>query len=102
MFWVVTSLELKVHITGHTDNIGSENFNLDLSEKRANSVKEYLRSKACNPENILVEGKGKNEPFNDNLTGYDRAFDRRVEFALINQKTGPEEKDVTYLNSTLK
>jgi len=97
-----SSPDLKVLLTGHTDNIGSEDFNIDLSVKRAFSVKEYLVSNGCNPENILVEGKGKSEPLNENLTDYDRAFNRRVEFSFINQKTKPEEKDVTYLNSTLK
>jgi hypothetical protein len=94
--------EAKLYITGHTDDRGSEVFNVVLSEKRALSVKEYLVSKGCNPENIQVKGKGKSEPLNDNLTDYDRAFNRRVEFTFINQKIELEEKDITYVNSSLK
>lgn len=93
--------ELKVLITGHTDNIGSDGFNLDLSFKRAEAVKEYLVNKGCNPENIETFGKGKTEPLNDNLSDYDRAMNRRVEFVFINQKEKLEEDDVTYVNTNL-
>lgn len=94
--------DAKLNITGHTDDRGSETFNLDLSEKRAISVKEYLISKGCNPENILVEGKGKSNPLNNNLTDFERAFNRRVEFTFVNKKPEQEEKDITYLNTSLK
>jgi outer membrane protein OmpA-like peptidoglycan-associated protein len=93
---------LKVQITGHTDDIGSEAFNLELSLKRALSVKEYLVLKGCLLENIQASGKGKNEPLNDNLTENDRAGNRRVEFSFINKEKVPEEKDLTYINTTLK
>lgn len=94
--------ELKVQIIGHTDDVGSEDFNLELSIKRAFSVKEYLVLKGCSPENIQTSGKGKGEPLNSNFSENDRAKNRRVEFAFINQKEEPEEKDVTYFNTTFK
>jgi len=94
--------ELKLQIIGHTDDIGSENFNLELSLKRANSVKQYFILKGCNPENIQTSGKGKNEPLNNNITENDRAKNRRVEFSFINKVQAPEEKDVTYINTTLR
>jgi hypothetical protein len=94
--------DLKIQITGHTDNIGSEEFNAELSLKRAQSVKAYLVLQGCNSENIEAYGKGKTEPLNDNLTEYERAGNRRVEFTFINQIKVPEEKDVTYINTTLK
>jgi len=86
--------DLKVQITAHTDNVGSNKFSMDLSVKRAQSVKEYLVQKGCNPENIQTFGKGKNEPLNENLTEDERAKNRRFEFAFINQNKEPEEKAV--------
>ena len=93
---------LKVQITGHTDDIGSEDFNAELSLKRAQSVKEYLVLKGCNPENIQTYGKGKSEPLNENMTESGRAKNRRVEFSFLNKEMEPEEKDITYINTTLK
>lgn len=58
--------------------------------------------KGCNPDNIQTTGKGKNEPLNNNITEDERAKNRRVEFSLINIVKTPEEKDVTYINTTLK
>jgi outer membrane protein OmpA-like peptidoglycan-associated protein len=93
---------LKVQITGYTDDVGSEDFNLVLSLKRAQTVKEYLVQKGCSPENIQTSGKGKNEPLNDNLTASDKAKNRRVEFSFLNKTEEQEEKDITYINTTLK
>lgn len=92
---------LKVQITGHTDNIGSDEFNLDLSFKRADAVKEYLVNNGCDTENIKILGKGKSEPLNNNNSDRDRAKNRRVEFAFINKKEKPEEKDITYVNTSM-
>jgi hypothetical protein len=94
--------KLKLQITGHTDNLGSDEFNLELSNRRAVSVKEYLVLKGCNPDNILTLGKGKNEPAVENITDLGRAKNRRVEFTFLNIKKAPEEKDVTYFNSSFK
>jgi len=94
--------DLKIQITGHTDNVGSEDFNAELSLKRALSVKANLVLQGCNSENIEASGKGKTKPLNDNITENDRAGNRRVEFTFINKKIEPEEKDVTYINTTLK
>lgn len=99
---LISNSELKVQVTGHTDDVGSEPFNQALSEKRALTVKEYLVSRGCNGENILTTGKGKSEPLNDNLTELNRAQNRRVEFTLINQKPILEEKDITYVNSSIE
>lgn len=93
---------LKLQITGHTDNIGSDEFNLDLSLRRAQSVKDYLVLKGCDSENILTSGKGKSEPLNENTSEPDRTKNRRVEFTFLNRKKEPEEKDVTYFNSSFK
>jgi|LakMenE01Jun11ns_1017448.scaffolds.fasta_scaffold9949379_11 outer membrane protein OmpA-like peptidoglycan-associated protein len=73
----------KLQIIGHTDNKGSEEYNLDLSTRRANSVKKYLISKGVNQDIITSEGKGETEPIDTNDTEQGREKNRRVEFIII-------------------
>ena len=73
---------LKLKIEGHTDNIGSDKFNLRLSQKRADSVKEHLIKLGINPERLLSEGLGMHQPLNENLTDEERAKNRRVELTV--------------------
>ncbi|RPI13933.1 MAG: hypothetical protein EHM58_17445 [Ignavibacteriae bacterium] len=94
--------DAKLNITGHTDDIGSENFNLELSEKRAEAVKQYLISKGCSSDNIFTQAKGKSEPVNGNNDDIERSLNRRVEFVINYNKKEAEEKDITYINSSLK
>lgn len=74
--------EVLVEINAHTDNIGGDNFNQQLSEKRANSVVEYLISKGLEPSKLLPQGFGESQPVADNGTEEGRALNRRVEFRL--------------------
>ncbi len=69
-------------IVGHTDNVGSQNYNKPLSEKRANEVKNYLVSKGVNASRLTSSGKGLEEPIADNSTEAGRASNRRVEIAI--------------------
>jgi hypothetical protein len=98
-----TNLDAKLNITGHTDDRGGEIFNFELSEKRAIAVKEYLITKGCISDNIFTYAKGKSEPLNTNSNNTERALNRRVEFVLEynTDKYKEEEKDVTYINSSL-
>jgi outer membrane protein OmpA-like peptidoglycan-associated protein len=73
---------LKVKIQGHTDNIGSDKFNLRLSQKRADAVKQYLIKSGINPERLQSEGMGMHQPLNENLTDAERAKNRRVELTI--------------------
>lgn len=73
----------KLQIIGHTDNKGSEEYNLDLSTRRANSVKKYLISKGVKEEIITSEGRGETEPIDTNDTEQGREKNRRVEFVII-------------------
>ncbi len=79
--------ELEVEIGGHTDSQGSEKFNLDLSEKRANSVRDYILNKFSdiNPDNITAAGYGESKPIAPNDTAEGRKTNRRVEFRVLNQ-----------------
>ncbi len=71
-----------VDVNGHTDAIGSFGYNQVLSEKRADSVADYLAARRVNPARLHVEGFGKTEPIASNATISGRAANRRVEIIL--------------------
>jgi type IX secretion system PorP/SprF family membrane protein len=73
---------LRVQIVGHTDNIGSEKFNLRLSQKRASTISQYLMKHGIAHERIHSEGRGLTEPLNDNSNDNERALNRRVVITL--------------------
>ena len=68
---------------GHTDSIGTDAYNLKLSERRANAVKAYLVSKGIPAEKIFTEGMGKKQPIASNKTKEGRAKNRRVEVEVV-------------------
>ena len=71
-------------IAGHTDHIGSEQYNLDLSEDRARSVKKYLITHhGIDSKRIIIEGIGETKPIAPNNTDEGRFKNRRVEFIRI-------------------
>lgn len=72
-----------VEISGHTDNIGSSTYNLNLSQQRANSVKRYLIERGCNSAQIISKGYGESKPVTDNSDEEQRAKNRRVEFKVM-------------------
>lgn len=74
--------KLRMSIEGHTDNIGSDRFNLKLSQKRADAVKQMLIKKGIAPERLEATGKGLREPLNNNATAEDQAKNRRVEITV--------------------
>ncbi|OGU76638.1 MAG: hypothetical protein A2V93_01355 [Ignavibacteria bacterium RBG_16_34_14] len=75
--------ELKVEVQGHTDNIGSENYNQQLSERRAATVKDYLVSKGINSSRLTIKGYGESIPVTNNSTPEGRTLNRRIEFKVI-------------------
>ena len=76
---------LKVVISGHTDDVGDKNKNIDLSKARADSVKAYLVGKGVAAERVETRGAGPNEPIADNKSTAGRQKNRRIEFALKSQ-----------------
>ena len=70
---------LKVEIAGHTDSAGSTAYNQGLSERRAQTVADYLIANGANADNISVNGYGEAEPVADNSSEDGRAANRRVE-----------------------
>jgi OOP family OmpA-OmpF porin len=74
--------DVKVEVEGHTDNIGTDAYNLGLSERRANAVKTYLAGRGVKGEHMIPVGYGESRPIasNDNEPG--REENRRVEFKV--------------------
>lgn len=78
--------EIDVEIQGHTDNIGSEEYNKRLSQKRAESVQQYLIDKhMIEPVRLLPIGYGESCPVADNSTEQGRQKNRRVEFFIMKE-----------------
>lgn len=78
-----------VLIEGHTDSVGSDEYNLDLSQKRADSVKEKLVEDGIDPHRITTVGYGEKYPAVSNDTGANRALNRRVEVIILNEGVDP-------------
>jgi outer membrane protein OmpA-like peptidoglycan-associated protein len=77
--------DLALEIAAHTDNVGSFEFNLDLSEKRVQSIVRYLVSKGIDATRLEGNGYGEARPIADNGTEEGRMKNRRVEFLILNK-----------------
>ena len=75
--------ELKFSVEGHTDNVGDEAFNMQLSLKRAETVRDKLISMGIAPNRFKVKGFGETIPATSNDTPEGRANNRRVEFVKM-------------------
>jgi len=73
---------LQTHIVGHTDGVGSDAYNMKLSQRRAESVAQYLGSQGVPRQSITTDWRGKREPIASNATAAGRAQNRRVEITL--------------------
>lgn len=71
-----------ITVSGHTDNIGDENINLDLSRRRAEAVIEYLAAKGISRNRLAAKGYGSSTPVASNDTKEGRNRNRRVEFTI--------------------
>ncbi len=75
----------KISLVGYTDNVGSDAYNLKLSERRAEAVKDYLVKHAIDAARIQTSGRGKADPVADNSTERGRSQNRRVEVLMISE-----------------
>jgi len=73
----------KVEVAGHTDSRGSDAYNMDLSLRRAQSVRDYLVTKGIPSDRLVINGYGESQPIADNTTEEGRFQNRRVELNPI-------------------
>ncbi|MEX2207167.1 MAG: OmpA family protein [Myxococcota bacterium] len=73
---------VSVQVTGYTDGVGGDEYNLRLSERRANAVRDYLASHGVDGTRLTAVGRGKADPVADNATADGRAQNRRVELDI--------------------
>ena len=95
---LLTSKDYGIYVYGHTDSIGSEEYNLELSKRRALSVRDYLADNGITPEMITTEGFGKSRPLITGSSEEARAKNRRVEIGIVDtvitfqKSVAPEEE----------
>jgi outer membrane protein OmpA-like peptidoglycan-associated protein len=96
---------LRVQVEGNTDNVGSDAFNQNLSEKRAFGVRDYLVAQGVNGNNLTAIGYGKTKPIASNDTADGRQQNRRVEMVLsgdiIGTPVNPTTTDQTQAPATV-
>jgi outer membrane protein OmpA-like peptidoglycan-associated protein len=79
------SPKMQISIEGHTDSNGSDSFNLKLSQKRADAVRDYIIARGVEPDRLKAVGYGETKPLAPNDTEEGREKNRRVEFNIIAQ-----------------
>jgi OmpA-OmpF porin, OOP family len=77
------SSNLKVEISGHTDNTGASEYNVTLSKRRSEAVKKQLVAAGIDPSRITAVGYGAEKPIADNTKREGRQLNRRTEFTII-------------------
>lgn len=75
--------EVKIRIEGHTDSEGDIDYNLNLSEKRAKTVMDYLLWKSISSNRLSYKGYGESQPVSDNSSAKGRAQNRRIEIVIV-------------------
>jgi outer membrane protein OmpA-like peptidoglycan-associated protein len=72
-----------IHITGYTDSTGTFEYNIKLSERRADSVGSYFQAQGIHPARLVTRGRGPQDPVASNDTPASRTLNRRVELMLV-------------------
>jgi len=75
--------KLRIELQGHTDDVGSDEANLTLSQNRAEAVQNYLIEKGIDPERMIAKGYGETKPVAPNDTDENRAINRRTEMKIL-------------------
>jgi outer membrane protein OmpA-like peptidoglycan-associated protein len=88
--------DTNILLEGHTDSTGTEEYNLDLSKKRSQSVANYFATQNVNPTRFTIMGYGESQPIASNETSEGRAQNRRAEVAIYaNEKLKKVAKEKT-------
>jgi outer membrane protein OmpA-like peptidoglycan-associated protein len=82
--------DLRIEIQGHTDNVGNDEFNLDLSQRRAEAVADWFYAHGVTYGRFRAVGYGETLPIAENTSDSGRAENRRVEFKLVTEDAPPE------------
>ena len=80
--WLEKYSGAMLSVTGHTDSVGTIEYNYNLGLKRAEVVEKYFENKGINASRMIIESKGKTEPAADNITDAGRAKNRRTEISI--------------------
>jgi outer membrane protein OmpA-like peptidoglycan-associated protein len=83
--------DLKLQVEGHTDNVGSDEYNQRLSERRAANVRDYLVTQGVPLNNVIARGLGKLQPIASNTTPGGRKMNRRVELVVTGAAIGRQQ-----------
>ena len=83
---LLTSHEYTVSVNGHTDDVGSAEYNQKLSERRAQAVRDYFEEAGLSPQILSVTGHGKERPLVTGTSDEARAKNRRVELGIVNTR----------------
>lgn len=81
--FLLENQSVRIEISGHTDNSGSETYNQQLSRKRAGSVAEYLNNQGIDLSRVLQVGYGAQKPLKPNNSDENRKLNRRIEFRIL-------------------
>jgi OOP family OmpA-OmpF porin len=81
---LLSNPDLRVEVAGHTDSTGEAAYNLDLSQRRAQTVELYIEGKGVELDRITARGYGQERPIADNATKEGRQQNRRVELRVLN------------------
>jgi len=77
------NLDLRIEVEGHTDNVGRASVNDELSQQRANAVRDYLIKQSVPAESLVAVGYGQRQPLATNDTSEGRRLNRRVHFRVL-------------------
>lgn len=93
---------LRIDVEGHTDSVGRDEYNMKLSENRANAVRSFLVSQGISPELLTGKGFGKTKPVADNSTASGRQMNRRVEMVVSGEILGAKVTEIHTTTLTTK
>ncbi|MEO9532877.1 MAG: OmpA family protein [Crocinitomicaceae bacterium] len=80
---VLSHSDLRIKIIGHTDSNGTDEYNVDLSARRAHRIKDYLIAQGLKADRVIIEYRGERDPATSNATKQGKSLNRRVDFEFI-------------------
>jgi len=84
MSWIEKNPSSVISVTGHTDSVGTSEYNQNLGLRRAQRIQKYLEEKGISSTKVITDSKGENQPVSDSPTEEGRAMNRRAEISIKN------------------